>query len=447
MSYQYANSSVALNLYLYFMNKISKFLIVLAFCNFIFIYSFGQKAIKNYVQENTHVIKSIDASYSDDKDLEPIGNAIGDARLVMLGEQDHGDAPTYLAKTRLIKYLHEKKGFNVLAFESDFYALNKGWRQLSKAKEQISNFLRKNVYPLWTECDACSNLFYTYIPETFGSSDPLQITGFDDELGLNFTLNNLTTDLDSLLQTPEIKMDSNDPKRQMVISSVDSFLKQKRVGKDIGMDQKNLLQVNLKEIDSLLSAKLGPHDFWVMVIENLISYVNLTYENRDSQMAANLQWLLEYAYPGQKIIVWAANPHIMKYTDLMNRELGSKNARKAPNLIFRNMGTDLTNNDTWKRETYVLGFTSARGRAGRLGNRTFQIPDPWKGSFESWIDTSYRYGFVNFIPFNKKNPDDHSIFQLKGFYHMYYPKKFDWNRAFDGIFYIRDMYPCKENSR
>ncbi|GAA4320801.1 hypothetical protein GCM10023143_35240 [Compostibacter hankyongensis] len=78
---------------------------------------------------------------------------------------------------------------------------------------------------------------------------------------------------------------------------------------------------------------------------------------------------------------------------------------------------------------------------------TFPVPGPEKGSFESWIDPRCRYGFVDFLPFNKSHSDDHGQFQLKGFTHMYYPQKFEWNRAFDGIFFIRDMYPCNSGEQ
>jgi hypothetical protein len=337
------------------MNKVHRFLVVIIICNLTTIDSYCQKAIKDYVQNNFHLIRSIDTSYLDYSDLEPFGDAIGNARVVMLGEQDHGDAPTYLAKTRLIKYLHEKKGFNVLAFEGDFYSLNKGVRQLSSPKTQIANFLKRNIYFFWTACDACSNLFYTYIPGTYSSSVPLQITGFDNQILEPFSINNFTKDLDSLLQTIEIKEGFNDAKRQMIVSTVDSILRWKRTGKGINMDTKNFILPQLNRIDSLISAKSGSHTFWVKAVENLISLINLTPANRDKQMAANLQWLLEYVYPDQKVIVWAANAHIIKHTGGMSKELSSKRARRT-SWLYKNMGTDFTNSDNWKRQTYVLVF-------------------------------------------------------------------------------------------
>jgi hypothetical protein len=45
--------------------------------------------------------------------------------------------------------------------------------------------------------------------------------------------------------------------------------------------------------------------YWQMTTGNEVSV-------RDLQMAENLIWLAEKAYPGKKIIVWAHNGHIAK---------------------------------------------------------------------------------------------------------------------------------------
>jgi len=161
----------------------------------------AQRTLKKYVIKNAVSIQTVDPDSTDDSDLEAIGAAIGNRTIVMLGEQDHGDAPTFLAKTRLIKYLHEKKGFNVLAFESDFFGLNYGIENVPRDKNAIDTFLKKNIYPIWTECNTCSELFYKYIPSTYASAKRLRVSGFDNQLSLSYSREHLTAKLDSLLKS------------------------------------------------------------------------------------------------------------------------------------------------------------------------------------------------------------------------------------------------------
>ncbi|HWB93096.1 MAG TPA: hypothetical protein VG605_14635, partial [Puia sp.] len=75
-------------------------------------------------------IRSIDANDTDFTDLAKLRSALGDARIVLLGEQTHGEGSTFQAKTRLIKFLHEKMGFDVLAFESGFYDCARIWENV-----------------------------------------------------------------------------------------------------------------------------------------------------------------------------------------------------------------------------------------------------------------------------------------------------------------------------
>lgn len=52
------------------------------------------------------------------EDLEPLGAALGGARMVALGEGTHGTREFYRLKHRILEYLVERKGFRVLAVEA-----------------------------------------------------------------------------------------------------------------------------------------------------------------------------------------------------------------------------------------------------------------------------------------------------------------------------------------
>ena len=74
-----------------------------------------------WLRENAVAVRSIDPADEEFDDLKRLGEAIGDARVVLLGEASHGDGAALLAKGRLIKYLHQHKGFDVLVWKSSFY--------------------------------------------------------------------------------------------------------------------------------------------------------------------------------------------------------------------------------------------------------------------------------------------------------------------------------------
>jgi erythromycin esterase-like protein len=79
------------------------------------------------LQKNTWPVNSINLRDTSDADLQRLADAIGDNRIVMLGGMETTDGETIRAKARIVRFLHQRLGFSVLAFPSDFYGTNMLW--------------------------------------------------------------------------------------------------------------------------------------------------------------------------------------------------------------------------------------------------------------------------------------------------------------------------------
>jgi erythromycin esterase len=70
------------------------------------------------------IISLEDKTSQNPYDLESLRELIADMRIVLLGEQTHGDGATFDAKVELIKFLHDELGFDIVAFESPLYGIS-----------------------------------------------------------------------------------------------------------------------------------------------------------------------------------------------------------------------------------------------------------------------------------------------------------------------------------
>lgn len=96
---------------------------------------------------------------------------IGARRIVQLGESGHGVADFNHAKVRLIKYLHEAMGFDVIAFESAVFECYSA--DARAATSAAASTMRDCIFGVW-HTDEVVPLF-EYIKSTHATSRPLRL--------------------------------------------------------------------------------------------------------------------------------------------------------------------------------------------------------------------------------------------------------------------------------
>jgi erythromycin esterase len=422
-------------------------LLLLILCKLSFVYS--QVKMERFIKDSVVLVRSIDPDDSLFSDLDLLGKAIGDSKIVMLGEQDHGDSRTFLAKCRIIKYLHEKLGFNVLAFESDFYSLNKVWDSISLNPSQVESTIMNNVFKVWTLCQQFKPLVQ-YLTNQYQGNNRLQLAGFDNQLVGEYSGVNLESNLSNYITGSGISFSKDEKNMNRLKNTLKSvytfFYNGKYIKSDSSMQMFSVLGTLVDIIIQQLSLDGGNLNSFNMqtlsslkaISDQMIYALNKDYfladSIRDKQMASNLRWLCTYKYPTQKIIVWAANSHIVKSN---SRLLKKKFAKPS------SMGYLFTDDPVMQDKTYIIGFTGFQGETGRItSSNKYNIPKPEKDGLESWLaDKKVSYGFVDFKAFRKRNPVVNESFNMR--YTNWISVKLPWHNLCDGVFYISNMTACQ----
>jgi erythromycin esterase len=402
----------------------------------------AQIDIEQYIKNNAHKVLTDNPDSLNFDDLDQFGAAIGNKRILLLGEQNHGDAATFLVKSRLVKYLHEKKGFNVLAFESDFLSLEHGWGLIQKTKPAIDSFVMRNIFPIWTNCHTTKNLFYNYLYETQNTHSPLQLTGFDCQMHGRYLFNKMQPFLKNLFANTVInEKDFNTLYEYADSLFLDNLNKDEQIFILLEQSLNNIINgVNYNSFTSWQQLVLQNLLAQTKHLQNYKSRKKYLHQYRDKQMAKNVEWLATQKYAKDKIIIWAHNGHIAKTYAYNNYATTDE--------VYYMMGDHLAKKSIIANELYVLGFTSYKGNIkwANGNNLAFKAKKPAKKSLENWVPSDYDFAFINFLPFNETNGTNPQAFSMKGSVinsgnnHM--PYTTNWSKIFDGVFFIRNMYGC-----
>jgi erythromycin esterase len=111
-------------------------------------------------------------------DLEVVGRAIGDRSIVLLGENGHGCSQFTAWKVQVVRYLHERLGFEVVAFESGFYDCLQA--QERAAQDPPVRTLQRCLIVQLHHAEVLP--LFEYLIDARQSARPLSIAGIDFQI-------------------------------------------------------------------------------------------------------------------------------------------------------------------------------------------------------------------------------------------------------------------------
>jgi erythromycin esterase len=406
------------------------------------------------------VVHSIDPQDDDDfSDLQPLKKIIGDARLVTLGEQSHGDGAVFYAKARLIKFLHQEMGFDVLAWESGMFDCREVDRALRDPAKKMDQIARLGIFPIWTYSAQVAPTL-EYVRSTLASETPIETCGFDHQFSAGAA---------SAWPAATIAFfDKADPALmpEDIRESLTSGM-QKAFGRtqehqptphdiEAVMAQWKRIPALMDEHADALKKAHGADEFTfmrrcaddaVVSCRSLLEFLasqnaaerKATDNNtRDQRMAENLIWLVNERYKDRKIIAWMATMHAVHDVQKIKSPAGI-----GPDIYQGVINCGTASHKAIGEKMYTIGFTSADGKAGNVwAKQGWSIQAPSTGSLDDLcLQSGEPFLFIDF----KSLPADHWLRQPMVSRPLGYAEMLategGWPQQVDAMMYIQTMFP------
>lgn len=373
---------------------------------------------ENQIKAVSNEIKSLDSE--DYKDLEVLNPILKDKTVVCLGENFHRVAEYSAMKTRIIKYLHENLGFDVVAFESGLGECETVYQDADKLTPK--DMMENSIFPIWHSKETLG--LFDYIKQQNKTTHPLYLTGYDMQPTSSYFINFMTGwigTIDKNYAREYANFESqyfadcykiinqyqeNSYKHENELNEIKNKYEPqyKKAIKFIDDNKDKLAAVYPNNPNIINIAKKSLSDRLKFVEMVKLDTVK-SYEYRDTIMAENVEWITNVLYPGKKVILWAHNDHLAKNTSKM---LVKENGQWINS--FTSMG-ELLNKKLNDKE-YVLGLYMNSGRACSITTqKNFDINPMPEGSLENNMRKSgYNYSFIDLSKYKTKNADNSWMF-------------------------------------
>lgn len=296
----------------------------------------GSDTRPNWLRQHAAPIRTLSFTAGDDQDLAPLGRAIGERRIVLLGEQSHGDGAAFQAKARIIRYLHQQRGFDLLVFESGFYDCRRTWedvrRGLSLREVETAEGC---TFMLWANSEQIRPLF-EYIDDRKASRAPLELAGMD----FAPSGTNARRFLDDLAAFVREQPNAGDAEAALATlrSTYGTMFTGGTPARNTAQAARSLSMLSDSSRTALQDAFLalqryavrdvpslgafGQAAFWRQAISSKLALVEIAprlfpdfpqdvTNRRDALMAENLGWILRQN-PRRRVMVWLATSHLLR---------------------------------------------------------------------------------------------------------------------------------------
>lgn len=378
---------------------------------------------------------SIDPANDSFEDLQPLKEIIGNARVVMLGEQSHGDGACFETKIRLIKFLHQEMGFDVVAFESGLFDCRVAWQEFQAGKPPTV-VAKQGVFGIWTASRQVQPLF-DYMGEQASGRHPLELAGFDCQFTAAGS-QKLTASIQRFAQ----QLESNQVDAKQVAAAcknLDALILRKPARGELAGFQATMdrLSTAARQLADKESPEQREARFWSQMFLSLKTQAAQQWSGRpvrpninvrDRQMAENLIWLAREFFPQRKIIVWAASLHLARNVASitpMNPRLNYSKMVPMGHLVHKALGDKM----------FSIAFTAGSGQFGNPFMQPIGLPAAPSGTMEDLFRRAkIENGLFSFrLPGAKEIQPIYS----RPLAHQY--MRADWSGVFDAMIFNKTM--------
>lgn len=332
--------------------------------------------------------------------LDALVEAIGDSKIVLLGEASHGTAEYYDLRRELSKKLIQEKGFSFIAVEGDWpscYAVNRYIKR--GAQKDVHQLLEQafNRWPSWMWANEETLQLAEWLKQHNAGRSQEEQVGF---FGLDvYSL------WESMEQVIKYLERTNSPELATAKKAFSCFEPFSRDGQTYGvsaaflgesceqevirllLELQKKRQASLTEDEMALSAELN-----ALVAHNAEHYYrsmvrggNDSWNIRDRHMVEVLNRLLAFHGPDTKAIVWEHNTHV---GDARATDMVQEGMINVGQLVREQMGEE---------QVFIVGFGTHHGTViaakewgAPLENMIVPPAQP-----ESWEDLFHQAGPVD----------------------------------------------------